>query len=314
VSYNLGVWSERELGDWEACVISSYLEGLVYGGVTNFPKGVYTQAERETLEKVPDEPQDYATTDLVAQARYGVHLRKVSVATLAAALARVGVGLVLAGYGSLNIPTSAPIHSVFYVPTSSVSGLVFDPLAPNQSAGVATPATKVLAWAKGPGANDAREVMKDEFAKSAGGNMPVIEKLTALPKGSSVQFVANKQYQFFWFDPTNGARSSSAWVPKTATAAGAEALVDLTGEGPAYFLPKCFDGSVLRDNMYLPIGYVGPNELYTPPAPSVDCSAEVKAATDPLKAELDKTQSALTALRDLVKAHNDVESKMGAVA
>ena len=163
MAYNLGVWSEREGGDWEACVISSYLEGLVYGGVTNFPLGVYTQEEREKLERIPDEPQDYNTTDVVAQARYGVHLRKLSTDTLQNAVTRVGIGLVLAGYGSLNIATNAPIHSIFYLPMNTGAGLVFDPLAANQSAGVLTLAAKVLKWAKGAGPNDAREVRKGEF-------------------------------------------------------------------------------------------------------------------------------------------------------
>jgi hypothetical protein len=141
--YDLGVWSEIEGGDWEACVISSYLEGLVYGGVTSFPLGVYTQAEREALELIPDEPQDYNTTDGRALARYGVQLRKLSTGSLADAVTRVGVGLVLAGYGDLFIPSGATIHSVFYLPTSPTAGLLYDPLA--------------------AGPNDAREVRDNEF-------------------------------------------------------------------------------------------------------------------------------------------------------
>lgn len=166
-AFNLGVWSEREGGDWEACVISSYLEALVYGGVISFPLGVYTQAEREALEAVPDEPQDYATTDNASRARYGVKLRPLSVGTVYGAVTRPGVGVLLAGKGGLNIPTTAPFHSVFWVgvgpPGGATSGLVYDPLAPNQSAGVSTTVAKIVAWAKGAGTNDAREVRKDEF-------------------------------------------------------------------------------------------------------------------------------------------------------
>lgn len=157
------VWSEQEAGDWEACVAASYLTGMVYGGHGAYPLGIYTQAEREALEAVPDEPQDYNTTDAKALSRYGVKLRTLSTGTLESAVARVGVGLVLAGYGAVNIPTSAPIHSVFYLPTTATAGLVYDPLAPNRSAGVSTPAAKILGWAKGPGPNDAREVRENEL-------------------------------------------------------------------------------------------------------------------------------------------------------
>jgi len=158
------VWSEREGGDWEACVISSYLIGLVYGGLHSFPLGIYTQAEREALEQVADEPQDYHTTDATSQARYGVQLRKLSTGGIDDAVTRVGIGLVAAGYGGLLIPTTAPIHSVFYLPTSQTAGLLFDPLAANQSAGVPIDASRIVAWSKGAGPNDAREVKENEFA------------------------------------------------------------------------------------------------------------------------------------------------------
>jgi hypothetical protein len=166
-SYDLGVWTEREGGDWEACVICSYLEGLIWGGVTNFPLGVYTQAEREASEWVTDEPQDLAATDRVSLGRYGVQLRKLSTGTLDDALSRVDVGLVLAGRGSLNIATAAELHCVFVIPKANALSLVFDPLAPNQSAGVLTANLKILGWAKGAGPNDAREVKKDEFSPPA---------------------------------------------------------------------------------------------------------------------------------------------------
>lgn len=162
------VWSERESGDWEACVPASYLIGLVYGGVRNFPLGIYSQAEREALELVPDEPQDYATTDARALARYGVQLRKLSTGSIADAVTRVGIGLVCTGYGGLLIATEASIHSLFYLPTSSTAGLVFDPLAPNQSAGVAISAAQVVAWTAGrAGPNQVREVREDEFGDAA---------------------------------------------------------------------------------------------------------------------------------------------------
>jgi hypothetical protein len=159
------VWTERESGDWEACVITAYLMGLLYGGAP-IPDP-YTQAEREALEVAADEPQDFDTTDTRAQARYGVQLRKLSTDTIAYAVTRIGVGLVMAGYGGLLIPTGAPIHAVFYVPATAIAGWLFDPLAPDRSAPVSIAASRMVAWSKGAGPNDVREVREDEFVPDA---------------------------------------------------------------------------------------------------------------------------------------------------
>jgi hypothetical protein len=177
--HTLAVWTEKESGDWEACVAASYLMGLVYGGVTAFPLGVYTQAEREALELIPDEPQDYATTDAQAQARYGVHLRKLSTGSIADAVTRTGVGLVCTGYGGFLIPTNASIHSLFYLPTSPTAGLVYDPLANSQSAGVPVTAAQVVTWTAGrAGPNQVREVRDSEF-------LPPPEEESMYLKGSN---------------------------------------------------------------------------------------------------------------------------------
>lgn len=102
-------------------------------------------------------------------------------------------------------------------------------------------------------------------AGGAGDNMPVIEALQGLPDGAAVQFAA-REYQFFWFDPATGARSSYKHTFAAATAAGTEGVVDLTGDGPAYFLPKCYVGSVggMKTNVYLPTQYVQAGELFIP--------------------------------------------------
>lgn len=103
-----------------------------------------------------------------------------------------------------------------------------------------------------------------------GSNLPIIEGLQGLPDGASVQIVPGKQYQFFWFDPVTGARSSYAHTYPSASGAPTEGIVDLTGEGPAYFLPSCYVGNVggQKKNVYLPTGYVDTSkgELYIPPA------------------------------------------------
>src|SRR3970040_18465 len=83
------VWTEREVGDWEACVITSGLMAIMYGGYTKFPLGAYTQAEREALEIIPDEPTNYAGLDKVFPARYGIKLRPLST-SIANAVTRVG--------------------------------------------------------------------------------------------------------------------------------------------------------------------------------------------------------------------------------
>lgn len=211
------VWSEKESGDWEACVAASYLMGLVYGGVTAYPLGIYTQAEREALELVPDEPQDYATTDGQAQARYGVHLRKLSTGSIESAVARPGIGLVLTGYGGLLIPTEASIHSLFYLPTSPTAGLLYDPLATNQSAGVSIAASRVATWAAGrAGPNDAREVRADEFQGEAVSES--IAEIVLFPEGPRT-----------WYAKASGAMVGyhlDGTTKSVQLAAGSNALAD----------------------------------------------------------------------------------------
>lgn len=216
------VWSEKESGDWEACVAASYLIGLVYGGLRAFPLGIYTQAEREALELVPDEPQDYATTDAQSLARYGVALRKLSTGSIADAVTRVGVGLVCTGYGGLLIATGASIHSLFYLPTSATAGLVYDPLANNQSAGVPISAAQIVTWTAGrAGPNQVREVGSDEFVgdTDVGTTIAVHH---AFPEGSRT-----------WYVKSSGNLVGYALDGSTKTAqlsAGSNAQTDATAD------------------------------------------------------------------------------------
>lgn len=228
------VWTEREGGDWEACVISSYLIGLVYGGLAVFPLGIYSQAEREALEKVADEPQDYYTTDAVAQARYGIQLRKLSTGSIPDAVTRVGVGLVLAGYGALLIPTTAPIHSVFYLPVSATAGLVFDPLAVNQSAGVSIAASQIVAWSKGAGPNDAREVKENEFAMNTPGGKLAGPPIGTFEIGAGHALIktadTTEHYQYRTWPGGRTTFAVIAAVDLTSYPAGAP--VDIEGNSP----------------------------------------------------------------------------------
>ena len=158
-------WTEREAGDWEACVVTAYAMGLIHGGVKM--AAPYTQAEREKLEAVKDSPQDLLTTDAMSHQVYGVSLRKVSTTTLAGAVSRPNIGLVLTGRGSPGTqwqPGFVGLHEVFYVPTSANSGYLGDPLATNLRPFELIAASKILGWATGIGSNQAREVRFDEFA------------------------------------------------------------------------------------------------------------------------------------------------------
>jgi len=161
-------WSEH--GNYDACVTISALTGLVYGGFTAFPLGIYSIAEGEALEAtgVP-RVGDYGTLIPAVQARYGKTIRALSTGSIADAVTRPGIGLVLAGFGC--IPGTAwqqagfaQYHSVFVVPKPLGTVLLFDPMTPNQSPGQLIDAAIIVAWAKGAGVNDAREIRESEYA------------------------------------------------------------------------------------------------------------------------------------------------------
>lgn len=269
------VWTEREgdipgtpmnEGDWEACVAASYSMALLYGGVQM--AAPYTQRQRELIEihgAAADLPQDLAASDTMSMRVYGVKLRGATPGlTAAQALGRPGIGMCLTTNNSPGGYGTGFVHEVFWVGVSETAGLLYDPLAPAGSQPQSRTVAYMLPFLRGLGDNQLREVKKDEFAAATGDNMPIIEAMQGLPDGASIQ-IAPREYQFFWFDPDTGARSSFKHVFTAASSAGTEGVVDLKGEGPAYFLPKCYVGAAgMKTNVYLPVGYVRSDEVYVP--------------------------------------------------
>jgi hypothetical protein len=157
------VWSEREVGDFEACVATSYAMGLLYGGVDMAQP--YTQAERERLEVTFNEPQNLPTTDTKAQAVYGAKLRPPAAGiSKTAFLARPGVGYCLTGTGSpLGLQPGTFIHEVFGVALTREKVMVYDPLARPGSPPAPMTVTALAAWMKGVADHQVREIRKDEL-------------------------------------------------------------------------------------------------------------------------------------------------------
>lgn len=251
------VWTEREAdipltaineGDWEACVATSYSMALRYGGVKM--EAPYTQKQRELIEAVKDSPQDLGVSDQMSLKVYGVKLRPLSpgITSATQAISRPGVGLCLTGVGSPGgYQAGTFTHEVFWAGISTVAGLLYDPLAPPGSRPQTKTIATMAAWVKGIAAHQIREIRIDEFA---GGNS-MIESLKGYPPGTVIPLTAGVTYNFFEYD-ANG--NKIAWSGKyaTNTSAATEALVDLTNEGPAHFLPKIYQPGVrFHQNVYL---------------------------------------------------------------
>lgn len=297
------VWTEREgdivgtpdnEGDWEACVSTSYSMALLYGGVKM--AAPYTKAQRELLEAIPDAPQDLAATDAKSLQVYGVKLRGATPGlTVAQALGRPGIGLCLTTNDSPGGFGTGFIHEVFWIGVSATAGLLYDPLAPEGSAPQSRTVAYMLPWIRGVAAHQIREVKENEFAPIATGE-PMIEKLTSVPDGSSVQFEANKPYQFWNYAPAR-----ATWVTTFLKSTGAPTtgIVKLTGEVEAYFIPKVWDGAKFRLNAYLAVTAA---QMYSPPATPTDCSAAVADATAPL-------EQRITELEGAIQSHVDEVTK-----
>jgi hypothetical protein len=193
------VWTQRELdipstplkdeSDFEACVATSYAMGLLYGGVTM--PAPYTQAERERLEVVFREPQDLSASDAKALEVYGHRLRGPSVTSSKAAfLARPGLGFCLTGVGSpVGAQAGTFTHEVFAVAQSTTTVRVYDPLLSATTRPKDRSVRDLAAWMKGVGANQVREVRKDELAGADDVNLkgsnpkPIHNRQTTLEKG-----------------------------------------------------------------------------------------------------------------------------------
>lgn len=273
------VWTEREAGDWEACVATSYSMGLLYGGFVM--AAPYTQKQRELLEVVFDESQDLGASDAKSVQVYGVKLRQPSVTSSKIAfLNRPGTGFCLTGTGSpVGAQAGTFTHEIFAICTGLGMMAVYDPLLPEGAQPRTMTVAALAAWVRGIAPYQAREVRLNEFA---GGADAVIESLNGYADGTVIRFEHGKQYQFFSYEGANGGRVSWAW---TAPATGnldvpCEARVDLSGEGPAYFLPKIYTApSGSHTNAYLPTQYAPTGPVFPAP-PATDPDAAKKAAHD----------------------------------
>ena len=157
------VWSEREYPHYRDCVFSAWLDVLVYAGFKEFPLGIYSNDEREQLERAGSHIPETATT--MAQAsensinRYHINFRAPDV-PLSTALTRVGTGIILFGRnGNLPAgdswrrwdPTFDGIHSVSIFPLGNGYSQVLDPEAWMGFPGDKVPNSKILKWASGVG-------------------------------------------------------------------------------------------------------------------------------------------------------------------
>jgi hypothetical protein len=230
------VWTERESGDWEACVATSYAMTLLYGGVSM--GAPYTQAERERLEVVADEPQDLSTTDGQARAVYGAVLRGPSTTDRQAFLNRAGVGYCLTGVGSpLGYQPGTFLHEVMAVGRGDGSVAVYDPLAP-AGYGPSTMSVSTLAgWLTGLGPNDAREIRSGEIGDEVNPNTQIP---VATGRGFGPASVyANEQRSVKLFDLDSSEVMDPvgvySWPASPTDAAGKVSLaairVDLIGAG-----------------------------------------------------------------------------------
>lgn len=266
-------WSEW--GNYDACVTLSALTGLDYGGVRVFPAGRYMYDEGQALEwqLYPNRVGDYASLIPAVQSRYGVTIRALSTGTIADAVTRAGIGLLLAGWGHIpgtawQNPNFQQYHSVFVVPKPPGKVLLYDPMTANKSPGQLIDASVCIGWAKGAGVNDAREIRENEFGAP---DMPYIEKVTSVPAGSTAQLEAGKAYQFWEYDPATGSRTSFAATFSAASGAEVAAIVDLAGEPAAYMLPKLYANGAWHANVFLGTNWT---TLYSPPPPATGYTDE----------------------------------------
>jgi hypothetical protein len=172
------VWSEREDPGlpWTDCTYSAVLMLAVYGGWTNFPEGIYTNAERNLLESsdsVPDHTgANFFATDEAMDFRYGWHPWRIpdgSEVGLRTALGITGRGYAIAGWNRNLSPhlrrwdtVFDGAHAVFVQPIGGGNVLWLDPLAPNMFAGDVVDIETVMRWAFIP--SDARCLTEGEVA------------------------------------------------------------------------------------------------------------------------------------------------------
>jgi hypothetical protein len=160
---NMLVWSERpepNATGLKDCTYSAGLQGLVFGGFTKFPLGVYTVAEREALERSDDQPNETGASldDLIVavKRRYGITWSKSRVALMLELHARSDLAFIIQGSpGNLAAghtlrrydPPFTGGHCVTITPTGDGTHVKwYDPLAPMKSGGDVTTWATVTKW------------------------------------------------------------------------------------------------------------------------------------------------------------------------
>lgn len=157
------VWSERpepNAPGLRDCTYSAGLTGLVFGGFTKFPLGIYTVAEREALERSDAQPNETgaSASDLVVavKKRYGIEWSIQPASNMAKWHAREDVGWIIGGRNG-NLPAGHTLrrwdpgfiggHRVFIVPTGNGTHVTwFDPEAPMKYPGDLTDWATVSKW------------------------------------------------------------------------------------------------------------------------------------------------------------------------
>lgn len=316
-------WSEA--GNWDACVSISALTGLVYGGWTSFPFGIYTLAEGQALEAtVLPRVGDYSTLIPAVQKRYGLTIRALSTGTISDAVTRSGIGLILAGWGS--IPGTGwfdanfqQYHSVFVVPKPPGKVLLFDPMLANKSAGQLINASTIVGWAKGAGVNDAREINEDEFGSSVvEGTNEVLNQITypwprdwATKGGPLTGYKYSDEANITLTFGAGSTAQSSGQVDISPTPTGWPA-------GPYQWVSNgAFKGFMVANSQIdlspMPVPLAAPPAVPVPvpvpvpaPAPTgftqAEVDARVAAETGPLQTQITTLQAQVTTLTNQLAA------------
>ena len=271
------VWSERgelHATGWKDCVYSSGLMALIYGGFTDFPLGIYTDQEREALERSDDQPDEtWSTDDILAVAvkrRYGLTLRPLDI-ELDPALDRVGTALVLIGVnGRLAAghtlrrwdPDFIGGHAVTVIPKGAGKVLWLDPEAPMGYAGDITDTATVLRWASGRAS--ARVVREGEYEETA--MLPIYD---AAPRDQLVDLaIGTPLLRLDGKTPLTPVKSGGVGVQSPFATSSTQRLVRISVAGVV-------QAAIVATAA---CGHMRPR--------LPDCEALVVAASEPLKARL----------------------------
>lgn len=303
------VWSEADpnraiLTD---CVYSAGLMALDFGGWNRYPSGHHTIEERNALEREQtmfprNAGANLAAFDQATTRRYGIKLRLVS-GSLETALTRSGTALALGGVNgrfAAQDPwrrwdrTFAGSHAVTVIPLGGGKSLVLDPLAPMGFVGDTVPNSKVLTWANGPSASDARVARAGEFATAAGNvaqeDDAVTEvTITVFPEGPRTCFIPAHGKAEGW--SLAGLQVSKVWDAGSNFPADAIVFIRQVPQ-------KAPNGTFVRGTAgtyathYVPVSHVTLGPPVNPPA---DCSA-LEAALAATRSDLDLARQRVEAL------------------